>query len=274
MKRIHLLDERGEEVVFPWIVPIFDFWADEVFGSGIYICMIMELVSGPSLEAYIERLVHPRMKCRSTGGFSRVRPGEELSDDDENVLQIHPEMVYRWISQIILGLSVIHKLKVVHRDIKPANLILSVDLKSIKLADFSVSRVFEPNETSLDTSAGTVQYSSPELLQGKAYNEATDMFSLGCVLYEILTLEKVFKVANTAKILSMVARGEVPSVPDDNEPGLVMICNRLMSTDPTRRPSSRILCDHPRLKPYVTTEMGNINCIEIRRAIINFLNFT
>jgi len=73
MKRIALTDANERKFQIPWIVSIEDFWVDEEQGdgassSGIGICMVIELMTGPSLEAYLEQVSHPRMKRRSTGG--------------------------------------------------------------------------------------------------------------------------------------------------------------------------------------------------------------
>ena len=276
MKRISTLDDIGHDFQMPWIVKLEDFWVEEGSTSepnaGIKVSMVLELVSGPSLEMYLERLSHPRMKKRTTGGFSKIRPGEELSDDDDQIIEVTSDRVYDWMSQVILALSLLHKLGVVHRDIKPANLILSRDFKDIKVADFSISRVIQPGDSSIDTSAGTLNYSAPEVLQGKAYGESCDLWSLGCVLYEIMTLQKAFKIANTSKILSTISRREIPTVSDDCEPGLVMLCNRLMNPDPNTRPSALSLCKHPRLKPFIVKQLSRVHRRTGRSSVVEFLS--
>ena len=279
MKRISTLNEAGHDFQIPWIVKLEDFWVDDgdaygdcPGGQGIKVSMVLELVTGPSLEFHLERLSHPRMKKRNTGGFSKSRPGEELSEDDEQIISVTPEQVYLWMSQTVIALSLLHKLGVVHRDIKPANLILSSDLRDIKIADFSISRVVTPGDHSIESTAGTLNYAAPEVLQGKPYGETCDMWSLGCVLFEIMTLQKAFKVANTSKILSMITRREVPTIPDDSDPGLVMLCNRLMNPDPTKRPTAIALCKHPRLKTFVSHELSQIHRRANRSTIIEFLD--
>lgn len=276
MKRITMSDMAGQEFSIPWIVSIEDFWVDDEVHDGdphggIGICMIIELVTGPSLEAYLDRVSHPRMKRRSTGGYSKVRPGEELSDEDEKVIEISADTVYFWTSQIILALALLHSSQVVHRDIKPANLILSKDLRTIKLADFSASRELEAGEPTLDTVAGTLNYSAPEVLRGKPCGPSCDLWSLGCVVYEICTLQKAFKIANTTKILSSINKQEIPSIPDDYDPGLVMLCNRLLNPDPDRRPTAVSLCKHPRLKPFIIHHMCEITRIPVRKTIAKSL---
>lgn len=62
------------------------------------------------------------MKKRKSGGFSEIRPGEDLSEDDAGVIEIKTEMVYNWVSQVLLALTFMHSIGVVHRDVKPASL--------------------------------------------------------------------------------------------------------------------------------------------------------
>jgi serine/threonine protein kinase len=276
MKRLLLAEMTGRELRIPWIVSIEDFWVDEEAASsqGIHVNIVIELVCGPTLESYLERMSHPRMKRRSTGGFSRLRPGEDLSDDDHDIIMIPCEKLYEWISQIALALGAIHSLDVIHRDLKPANLILSPDLSAIKLADFSASRVIEKGDTPLDTTAGTLNYAAPEVLQGKPYRESCDLWSFGCVIYEMVMLEKAFKVANTTKILSAIQKGDIPCITDDHEPGLVMLCHRLLSLDQRKRPDAMTLCKHVRLKQYVAVQLGEIAESRLREHLITTLDLS
>ena len=113
---------------------------------------------------------------------------------------------------------------------------------------------------------------SPELFKNKPYSYKSDVWALGCVLYEMLTLQKAFKVANTSKILSMVSRREIPTVPDDYDAGLAMLCNRLLNPDPMKRPTAGSLCGHPRLKPFIVQELLAIRPVELREKLMNFLD--
>lgn len=93
--------------------------------------------------------------------------------------------------QILLALAHIHSHNVLHRDIKPGNLFLN-KWKDIKIGDFGLSTVRKNKKKQHQTPVGTMGYAAPELLKGKAYNEKSDMYALGCCLYEILTLRSVY----------------------------------------------------------------------------------
>ena len=107
------------------------------------------------------------------------------------------------IKQICLGLKDIHDSNLIHRDLKPENIFIN-DNKDIKIGDFGISKYFGPNKDYLVTlkKAGSIFYTAPEIIDNGIYNEKADMFSLGCVIYELFHLrvyynDKLFKTIKT-----------------------------------------------------------------------------
>ncbi|HEX8009824.1 MAG TPA: serine/threonine-protein kinase [Casimicrobiaceae bacterium] len=94
-------------------------------------------------------------------------------------------------SQLLLALDFAHERGVVHRDVKPANLILTGS-GALKVADFGIARIDTSNLTNAGMVMGTPSYMSPEQCQGKEIDRRSDLFSVGVVLYELLTGEKPF----------------------------------------------------------------------------------
>ena len=92
--------------------------------------------------------------------------------------------------QIIRGLQALHDLKIVHRDIKCANLFSTKD-GVIKLGDLNVSKVAKRGM--LQTQTGTPYYASPEVWKDKPYDSKSDIWSVGCVLYEMCALNPPFR---------------------------------------------------------------------------------
>jgi serine/threonine protein kinase len=278
MKRLLIQASPDTEVCVPWLVRIEDFWVDEVSqtgdneASGIYVNFVMELVDGIPMDAYVNQLTNPRMKKRKSGGFARIRPGEVLSDEDNEVIEIQPQTIYNWLAQLTLALRYIHTNRIIHRDVKPGNVIISRDLEDLKLLDFSIGRSISDGQTHLDTSAGTLNYMAPEVLRNQSYDHACDLWSLGCVLYELLTLRKAFKIANSNRILQSINSGEMPIVPDDCDAGLSMICNRLLNVDPGKRLTTEALVAHPCMRKYVVRNLLKVEAEWKRELFLNILD--
>jgi NIMA (never in mitosis gene a)-related kinase len=99
--------------------------------------------------------------------------------------------ILNFFVQICLALKHIHDRKILHRDIKPDNIFLMAS-KIIKLGDFGVAKVLSNTLACAETQTGTPYYTSPEICLGKRYNHKTDVWSLGCVLFEMVTMTHAF----------------------------------------------------------------------------------
>ncbi|MBI1804716.1 MAG: protein kinase [Ignavibacteriae bacterium] len=125
-----------------------------------------------------------------------------------------------WTSQIAQGLKAAHEKNIVHRDIKPENVMLANDGK-LKIMDFGIAKLKSGTGlTKTGTSLGTLSYMSPEQAQGVAADHRSDIWSLGIVLYEMLTADLPFKAEHEAGLLYLIVNEEppVPSLMDRKIP--------------------------------------------------------
>ncbi len=128
--------------------------------------------------------------------------------------------------QLAEGLASAHNKKIIHRDLKPENVFLTSDGR-IKILDFGLARVDRPSEVSEHSSAptaishtepgtvlGTVGYMSPEQVRGLPADERSDIFSLGCLLYEMVTGSRAFTGETASDIMAAILRDEVRNASD------------------------------------------------------------
>ena len=106
---------------------------------------------------------------------------------------IEEDILYNIIKQICIGIKEIHNKNIIHRDLKPENIFMN-EKNEIKIGDFGISKQYNPNKEYINTKykVGSVEYMSPEIRKKGIYNEKTDMYSLGCIIYELFHLSKYY----------------------------------------------------------------------------------
>jgi len=148
-----------------------------------------------------------------------------------------PSEALHYAREIAHALSIIHTAGVIHRDLKPANIMLREN-DSVALIDFGISQATSVTQREAPQTereiAGTPYYMSPEQATGAAVDERADLYSLGVILYQMLTGEKPYVGATTEEILSQHRSAAVPTLP----PALAAyqsVLNKLLAKDPGQR---------------------------------------
>jgi len=147
------------------------------------------------------------------------------------------EQIADIIAQVAEAIDYAHRKGIIHRDIKPANIIITLDNK-VKIMDFGIAKIASSNLTTTGQFLGTPNYMSPEQVSGAAVDGRSDIFSLGVVLYELLTSRKPFQGENLTAISYKIVHEEFtppadlsPEVPPDFN----AIVARAMAKDPWNR---------------------------------------
>ncbi|XP_010187448.1 PREDICTED: serine/threonine-protein kinase Nek1-like, partial [Mesitornis unicolor] len=146
------------------------------------------------------------------------------------------DQILDWFVQICLALKHIHDRKILHRDIKSQNIFLTKD-GTIQLGDFGIARVLNSTAELARTCIGTPYYLSPEICQNKPYNNKSDIWALGCVLYEMCTLRHAFEAGNMKNLVLKIISGRFPPVSMHYSYDLRNLLSQLFKKNPRNRPS-------------------------------------
>lgn len=138
----------------------------------------------------------------------------------------------------------VHDRKIIHRDLKGQNIFLT-SKGQIKLGDFGIARVLKNTVEKAKTMVGTPYYISPEIIEGKPYSMATDIWSLGVILYELCALKPPFNAESLHFLALKIVKGQYTPVPAHYSRELRNLVAMLLSTEIRRRPSIHDILKQP-----------------------------
>lgn len=149
---------------------------------------------------------------------------------------LQEDQILDWFVQICLALKHVHDRKILHRDIKSQNIFLTKD-GTVQLGDFGIARVLNSTVELARTCIGTPYYLSPEICENKPYNNKSDIWALGCVLYELCTLKHAFEAGNMKNLVLKIISGSFPPVSPHYSYDLRSLLSQLFKRNPRDRPS-------------------------------------
>lgn len=183
------------------------------------ICIVMEYADGVSSD--LSGLIQDAMKAH--------KPFTE-------------SVVWSFSVQILQALAYLHKKKILHRDLKSANCFLTADGR-LKLGDFNVSTHLKQGMAR--TQIGTPYFMSPEIYLHRPYDEKSDMWSVGCIIYEMCALRPPFRGRDIDDLAKRVIAGSYPSIPSGYSMELRQVISQLLQVDPVRRLSAAQMLSLP-----------------------------
>lgn len=171
--------------------------------------------------------------------------GGDLSDKISNrKTPFTEDEVLKIFIQICFALKYIHEKKVVHRDIKPQNVFLT-HLGIVKLGDFGVARALEGTQDMCKTVIGTPYYLSPEVWSNQPYSTKTDIWSLGCILYELCTLNRPFNGRSPQQLFAAIIRGHYNKVSTKYSAAIRKLIDSMLNPDANARPTAADILQLP-----------------------------
>lgn len=225
----------------------------ESFIEGGLLCILMDHAEGGDLQHRIQKL----------------RQQQEVLPGGDHAGWLPELQVLRWFAQAALATKYMHENQVLHRDLKSQSCFLAASGR-LRIGDFGISQVLENNNaarqaafsSSTSADATTVcsryhqatpnPYMSPEVCWGKPYGETSDIWALGCILYEMMALSVLFDASNTRLLVEKITRGPVPVIPTGSYSAEIRrLCSEILQREPGRRPSAAQIASRPVLQAEI-----------------------
>eukprot|EP00303_Exanthemachrysis_gayraliae_P001511 CAMPEP_0205998344 /NCGR_PEP_ID=MMETSP1464-20131121/189_1 /ASSEMBLY_ACC=CAM_ASM_001124 /TAXON_ID=119497 /ORGANISM="Exanthemachrysis gayraliae, Strain RCC1523" /LENGTH=330 /DNA_ID=CAMNT_0053371487 /DNA_START=79 /DNA_END=1068 /DNA_ORIENTATION=+ len=160
--------------------------------------------------------------------------------------------VWSFLIQMCHGLHSLHEKNILHRDLKSANVFMMSD-KHIKLGDFGVAKVLKSADALAKTQVGTPYYVAPEVWKNKPYNNKCDVWSLGCLLYELLTYRPPFDSNSMDGLARKVMRGKYEPISAAYSQDMHAIVAKLLVVEQRQRPTVEEILKDPIVQRHMDT---------------------
>ncbi|XP_067012265.2 serine/threonine-protein kinase Nek2 [Anabrus simplex] len=165
--------------------------------------------------------------------------------------------VWRVLYQTACALQACHSYlargTIMHRDIKPANVFLD-GTGNVKLGDFGLARVLQDDISFAHSVVGTPYYMSPEMIKGNRYNKKSDIWSLGCLIYEMCVLMPPFSGPSIPELAQKIEEGKFERIPSYYSEDLQKMISFMLRVDHVIRPTVEVILHHPTVMSHLAQD--------------------
>lgn len=238
--------------LYAWKGMNYDELDDEKCESLISEISVLRQLQHPNIVQYYHHLVNREaksiyivMECCDGGDLAQLIQRARTQRQ-----RFEEEYIWRVLFQLCRALQVCHNKipsgTILHRDIKPANIFLDA-FGNVKLGDFGLARVLRRDQSFAASFVGTPHYMSPELVKGRQYDRKSDVWAVGCLIYELCALRPPFRGRAFAQLSDNIAHGQFSCIPSVYSSDLQSIIGFMLAVDHEHRPDIEVITRHPML---------------------------
>ncbi|KAH9589142.1 Protein kinase domain [Trypanosoma melophagium] len=195
-------------------------------------CRVLQQLNHPNIVRYIEHFENRN----NLYIVMEYCDGGDLHGKLKSTGPMKEKTILYYYSQVCLAMEYLHSRHILHRDIKTMNVFLMKN-GSVKLGDFGISTVLRNTMGMANTVCGTPYYFSPEICRNKPYNNKSDVWALGVLLYELATGRHPFDGNSMQQLMQRIVKGTYPALPSHFSPEFCKMVDWCLQKNPASRPS-------------------------------------